>query len=327
MFSFRRDLDVSAARVTDTLARRRRFIRLRRLAVSLCFMGIAISLCLLRVPEPQTSLPVPRVDIEQGTRLLSSHLTSRHMPRSMTSGFYTHLSSSDRCFTRLPLRKGVPIPLTACSHIPPLQSGQTLLRLPTYLVPGAIERGSYALVLLDTPSKSSLQSSNPSSARSSKKSSGKGKSKKQKSSKKGSTKNQSPEEQLELQKRKQKLKDKQKRLKRSDMPRSRSQPKGNGVPRGGNPPGPYRCIHHLIHRIQMPPLMILRARTLPTQALTRIPRRLPPRVPGSRLSRRPPAQKRNPPRTRAPARTHTRALMRRRLCASSSGILMRRTAR
>lgn len=145
MFALLSPASRTAGRATGALRRRRRICALRRTACALCLAGIVCGLGLLFLPEEEVSLPVPRAEMRAGALLTAKDVTTRDVPASFAHGFLGVDEIRHACYTRLPLHRGIPIPDSACSRIPPLQKGETLMSLPTTLVPGAMDVGSKAL--------------------------------------------------------------------------------------------------------------------------------------------------------------------------------------
>ncbi len=136
-------------RTPGSLARRRRLLGLRRLALALCLAGIVFGLGLLALPEQRMEVIVPTATIARGRLVRPSDVGRRMLPVSAAQGFLTSPAGLEGCYTRITLTRGRPIPSSACSCVPPLRHGQTLVSLPTSLVPGSIEPGSRAVVLDD----------------------------------------------------------------------------------------------------------------------------------------------------------------------------------
>ncbi len=135
---------LSGIRRPGTLERRRRLLRLRRLAIALCAAGLVLGIGLLLLPEPRTTVIVPSADIPQGRRLDRTGLSTRQIPESMVDGFLTDRTSARGCIARIRLPRDRPVPQTACSHVPALRRGQTIVSIPTSLTPDAMDVGARA---------------------------------------------------------------------------------------------------------------------------------------------------------------------------------------
>lgn len=127
-----------------TLEHRRRVLRLRRIAIALCSAGLVLGIGLLLLPEPRSGVIVPASDIAQGGRLDRAGLRVRQIPESLTDGFLTDRTAARGCIARIRLPRDRPIPAAACSRVPALRPGQTLISIPTSLTPGALDPGSRA---------------------------------------------------------------------------------------------------------------------------------------------------------------------------------------
>lgn len=131
-------------RMPRTLGRRRRLIRIRRLAIALCAAGLVLGAGLLLLPEPRSSVLVPSTDIGRGERLDRAGLSTRQIPESLVQGFLTDRTGLKGCVTRIRLPRDRPIPASVCSHAPELRPGQTLVSIPTSLTPGTMDPGTRA---------------------------------------------------------------------------------------------------------------------------------------------------------------------------------------
>lgn len=139
-----RDTALRCVHMPRELGRRRRLLRLRRIALMLCCAGIAVAVGLLLLPEQRVSVPVPRADVAQGRRVDVGALDHRQVPISVASDFLRHDDALCDCVARIRLPHGHPVPVTACTRVPPLAAGQTLVSIPTSLTPGSIDPGARA---------------------------------------------------------------------------------------------------------------------------------------------------------------------------------------
>ena len=126
------------------LERRRRLTLLRRLSLALCCAGIALCLGLLALPEARVSVPAPKNDIPAGSAIAPSRLTTVAIPSSLAQSFLASSSQAEGCHAQIRLAARSPIPRSACSRVPPLEAGQTLVLVPTSVPPDALRAGSPA---------------------------------------------------------------------------------------------------------------------------------------------------------------------------------------
>ncbi len=136
---------LSGIRRPGTLERRRRLLRLRRLAIALCAAGLVLGIGLLLLPEPRTTVIVPSADIPQGRRLDRTGLSTRQIPESMVDGFLTDRTSARGCIARIRLALGDlagPAAMACSLYVPALRRGQTIVSILTSLTPDTMDVGA-----------------------------------------------------------------------------------------------------------------------------------------------------------------------------------------